>query len=138
MAKLARPVPALEERTQAFWRACRAGRLEFTRCRPCGFLIHPARPICPKCRGRDLDTQQVSGRARLFSFTVNHQPWFPGQEVPYVIALVELVEQPGLRLTTNLVNCPLERVEIGMDLQVVFENVTDEVALPLFAPVEEA
>lgn len=81
-----------------------------------------------------MDVQQVSGRARLFSFTVNHQPWFPGQEVPYVIGLVELVEQPGLRLTTNLVNCPLERVEIGMDLQVVFENVSGEVALPLFEP----
>ena len=138
MKKVARPVPALEERTQAFWRACRAGRLEFARCRPCRFLIHPARPICPKCRGRDLDTKQVSGRARLFSYTVNHQPWFPGQEVPYVIALVELAEQPGLRLTTNLVNCPLERVDIGMELQVVFENVSGEVALPLFEPVEGA
>lgn len=138
MTKQTRPVPALEERTQAFWRACRAGRLEFTHCRPCGYFIHPARPICPKCRGRELETRQVSGRGRLFSYTVNHQAWFPGQEVPYVIALVELVEQTGLRLTTNLVNCPVERTEIGMALQVVFENVTDEVALPLFAPTEDA
>ena len=138
MTKFSRPVPALEERTQAFWRACRAGRLEFTHCRPCGFLIHPSLPICPKCRGRELDTKQVSGRGHLHSYTVNHQPWFPGQEVPYVIALVELAEQAGLRLMTNLVNCPIERAEIGMPLQVVFENVTDEVALPLFEPAEES
>ena len=133
-----RPIPALEPRTQAFWRACRAGRLEFTRCVPCGYFIHPSRPICPRCRGRDLELATVSGRAQLHSFTVNHQRWYPGQEVPYVIGLVELVEQPGLRLMTNVVNCPLERVQIGMRLRVTFENVSDEVALPLFEPEEQA
>ena len=76
----------------------------------------------------------TSGRARLHSFTINHQRWFPGQEVPYVIGLVELVEQVGLRLTTNIINCPPDRVTIGMPLRVVFENVSDEVALPLFEP----
>ncbi len=76
----------------------------------------------------------MSGRARLHSFTVNHQRWYPGQDVPYVIALVELVEQPGLRLMTNIINCPVERVQIGMALRVVFETVSDEVALPLFEP----
>jgi len=76
----------------------------------------------------------VSGRARLHSFTVNHQAWFPGQEVPYVIGLVELVEQPGLRLMTNVIHCPRERLRIDMPLRVVFETVSDEVALPLFEP----
>ncbi len=129
-----RPLPALEPRTQAFWRACRAGRLEFTRCVPCRHFIHPARPICPRCRGRDLEVMAVSGRARLHSFTVNHQRWYPGQEVPYVIGLVELNEQPGLRLMTNIINCAIEDVRIGMALRVVFENVSDEIALPLFEP----
>ncbi len=129
-----RPLPALEPRTQAFWRACRAGRLEFQRCVPCRHFIHPARPICPRCRGRDLEVMAVSGRARLHSFTVNHQRWYPGQEVPYVIGLVELNEQPGLRLMTNIINCAIEDVRIGMALRVVFENVSDEIALPLFEP----
>lgn len=80
----------------------------------------------------------MSGRARLHSFTVNHQRWYPGQEVPYVIGLVELVEQPGLRLMTNIINCPIERVQIGMALCVVFENVSDEVALPLFEPEDRS
>ena len=136
MANFLRPVPALEPRTEAFWRACRAGRLAFTHCVPCHYFIHPSRPICPKCRGRQLDVQEVSGRARLHSYTVNHQRWYPGQEVPYVIGLVELVEQPGLRLMTNIVHCPHERVAIGMPLRVVFENLTDDAALPLFEPEE--
>lgn len=134
MSRFPGPIPALEPRTEAFWRACHAGRLEFTHCIPCDFLIHPSRPICPKCRGRDLDIKQVSGRARLHSYTVNHQRWFPGQEVPYVIGLVELVEQAGLRLMTNVIDCPVEQVKIGMPLMVVFDEVSDEVSLPLFAP----
>jgi uncharacterized OB-fold protein len=68
------------------------------------------------------------------SFTVNHKAWFPGQPVPYVIALVELVEQAGLRLVTNVTNCDLEAVRIGMRLRVVFENLNDDIALPLFEP----
>ena len=133
-----RPAPALEAHTEAFWRACRAGRLEFTHCNSCGWYIHPSRPICPRCRGRELAPVAVSGRARLYSYTINHQRWFPGQPVPYVIGLVELVEQTDLRLMTNIVNCPPERLAIGMPLRVVFEIVNDDIALPLFEPAEEA
>ena len=136
MSLFPRPLPALEPHTEAFWRACRAGRLEFTHCVPCNWLIHPSRPLCPRCRGRDLDVVAVSGRAHLHSYTVNHQAWFPGQPVPYIIGLVELDEQPGLRLTTNIVNCAPEHLAIGMALQVVFETVNDDVALALFEPVE--
>jgi len=64
--------------------------------------------------------------------------WFPGQPVPYVIGLVELIEQDGLRLTTNIVNCPPERLAIGMPLRVTFEILNDDVALPLFEPEEAA
>lgn len=129
-----RPIPALEPLTEPFWRACRAGRLEFVHCKVCDYYVHPPRPICPRCRGRSLDRRPVSGRARLHSYTVNHQRWFPGQEVPYVIGLVELVEQAGLRLTTNIINCPVDRIAIGMPLRVTFETVSDDVALPLFEP----
>jgi len=129
-----RPPPALEPRTAAFWRACRAGRLEMTHCRPCDFVIHPSKPICPRCRGRDLDLRVLSGRGRVHSFTVNHQAWYPGQEVPYVIALIELVEQSGLRLLSNIVECPLDAIHIDMPVRVVFENLSEDIALPLFRP----
>jgi len=133
-----RPLPALEARTEAFWRACRAGRLQLTRCRPCNFLIHPSKPLCPRCRGRDLDTAVLSGRARVHSYTINHKAWYPGQDVPYAIALVELVEQSDLRLMTNIVGCPLERIHIGMPVRVRFEVLNDDIALPLFEPEVEA
>lgn len=132
-----RPLPALEPRTEAFWRACRAGRLELTRCRPCNYFIHPSKPLCPRCRGRDLDTAELSGRGRVYSYTVNHKAWYPGQDVPYAIALVELIEQPGLRLMTNIVECPVERICIGMPVRVRFEILDDDIALPLFVPEGE-
>jgi len=134
MSVFRRPVPALEPETEAFWRACRAGRLEFRRCVACNYFVHPPRPVCPRCRGRELAPTPVSGRGRVFSYTINYQAWFPGQAVPYAIALVEIEEQPGLRLTTNIVNCPLDRIDVGMRVRVVFENLTDEVAVPLFEP----
>jgi hypothetical protein len=74
----------------------------------------------------------VTGRGTVASFTVNHQDW--GLiEPPYVIAIVELVEQPGLRLTTNLVNIEPDAVACGMAVQVHFEQV-DDVWFPLFEP----
>jgi acetyl-CoA acetyltransferase/uncharacterized OB-fold protein len=128
------PLPALEPASEHFWRSCRAGRLEISRCGACGWYVHPPRPICPRCNRGEVAWEPVSGRATLVSYTVNHQPWMPGLDVPYVIGLVELVEQAGLRLTTNLVGCAPDAARIGMPVRVTFRPVSDDVALPLFEP----
>ena len=75
----------------------------------------------------------VSGRATVYSFTVNHQPW-DGTTDPYVIGLVAIDEQPDVRLTTNIVECAVDDVRIGMPVQVVFAD-HDPIYLPLFRPV---
>jgi uncharacterized OB-fold protein len=67
------------------------------------------------------------------TFTVNHQPWFPALPPPYVIAIVELVEQRGLQFLTRLVACAVEDVHIDLAVRVRFEPHGD-VHLPLFAP----
>jgi uncharacterized OB-fold protein len=77
--------------------------------------------------------EATAGRATVLTYTVNHKTWNPAVPVPYVIAIVELPEQPGLRLTTNIVNCPVDRVAIGMSLRVVFEH-HGECYVPLFEP----
>ena len=71
------------------------------------------------------------------TYTVNWQAWYPNFDPPYVVAIVELPEQDGLRLTTNIVGCDPDDVEIGMDVEVVFEEY-DGVWLPLFRPVVAA
>jgi uncharacterized OB-fold protein len=69
----------------------------------------------------------------VFTYTVNHHPFNPAVPVPYLIAIVELVEQHGLRFTTNLVNCASEDAAIGLPVRVVFEQ-HGEVYVPLFEP----
>ena len=58
-------------------------------------------------------------------------------KVPYNIVEVELAEQKGLRLISNLVDCPAESIYIGMPVEVVFDDITDEVTLPKFKPVKQ-
>ena len=128
------PLPAIEPETKAFWEACREGRLAMLRCQACRWIIHPPRPVCSRCRSRDVAQEDLSGRATVVTYTINHQRWMPGLEVPYVIGVVELAEQRGLRLTTNLVNVAPEAVTIGMPVRVLFRKMTDEISLPIFEP----
>jgi len=128
-----RHLPAITVENAFFWRAGKAGVLRFMRCRSCGFYIHPPLPICRVCKSRDVQDEPVSGRGTVLTYTVNRQVWEAGLEAPYVIAIVELAEQRGLRLTTNIVNCQLDEVRIDMPVRVVFEQ-HDDVWLPLFEP----
>tara|TARA_B100001113_G_scaffold211404_1_gene173465 strand:- start:126 stop:410 length:285 start_codon:yes stop_codon:yes gene_type:complete len=78
---------------------------------------------------------KVSGQAVVATFTINRQVWHAGLENPYIVAIVELVEQGGLRLTTNIVNCDIDAVHIGMSVKVLFDH-REDIWLPLFEPVE--
>ncbi|HMC52172.1 MAG TPA: OB-fold domain-containing protein [Acidimicrobiales bacterium] len=128
-----RVLPRVTGENEHFWRGGAAGELRFLRCRDCGQYVHPPAPICPRCLSKDLGPEAVSGRARVATFTVNHQAWYPGLDPPYVIAIVEIEEQPDVRLMTNILNCEVDRVEIGMPVTVTFEQ-HDDVWIPLFEP----
>jgi uncharacterized protein len=127
-----RVLPPTVGPTSFFWTSGSDGKLRFLRCRECGYRLHPPAPICPTCHSRELTPAPVSGLATLYSFTVNQQPW-DGSPRPYVIAIVELPEQEGLRLLTNVVDVDPSDVRIGMALEVVFES-HGAVHLPLFRP----
>jgi uncharacterized OB-fold protein len=127
-----RVLPTTEGPTAFFWTSGADGTLRFLRCRSCSTFVHPPAPVCPSCRGRDLAPDAVSGRATVYSFTVNHQPW-DGVGDHYVIAVVSIDEQPDVRLTTNLVDVEPDDVRIGMPVEVVFED-HHPVHLPVFRP----
>jgi uncharacterized OB-fold protein len=128
-----RILPRVTPDTEFFWTAGAAGRLRFLRCADCGYYNHPPTPVCPRCLSRRLAPAEVSGRATVATYTINHQPWIPGYDPPYVIAIVEIDEQPDVRLMTNVVDCPVDEVYVGMPVEVRFEQ-HDDVWLPLFAP----
>jgi uncharacterized OB-fold protein len=129
-----RLLPEVTPQNEHFWCGGADGELRFLRCGDCRHYVHPPAPLCPECLSRNLAPEAVSGRAVVHTYTVNHQPWIPGFDPPYVVAIVELPEQAGLRLTTNLVRCESEDVAIGMPVRVVFEDLGDGVFLPLFEP----
>jgi uncharacterized OB-fold protein len=134
-----RILPRVHELNRHFWTGGEDGELRFLRCQDDGYYIHPPVFRCPKCLGKNVEPEDVSGRATVLTYSINHQQWMPGPEVPYVVAIVEIVEQEGLRLTTNIVNCEPDDVRIGMPVRVLFEEHADgdeKVWIPLFEPMK--
>ena len=128
------PIPQITDENGAFWTGGRDGELLIVRCTACGFWVHPPSPRCPKCLSNAVAPSAVSGRGTVYSYTINRQAWVPGLEVPFVLAIVELDEQPGLRLMTNLVDCLPEEAEIGMPVAVAFVE-RGEAFVPVFHKV---
>ena len=141
MSETKRPfriLPQLTPENQHYWKGGARGELCFLRCGACLSYVHPPAPLCPDCLSRELTPAAVSGRARLLTWTVNHHPWIPGFDPPYVIAIVEIEEQPGLRITTNLVNATPEELREGLRVRVLFEEREDGIFIPLFEPARDA
>ncbi|TLF98279.1 3-ketoacyl-CoA thiolase [Nocardia cyriacigeorgica] len=129
-----RPLPSITPDTEFFWTSGADGRLRVQECLGCSALIHPPRPACRYCRGDDMGVRVVSGYATLVGFTVNERFSLPGLPPPYVVAQVALEEDPRVRLTTNIVECDHDLLELGRRMEVVFHR-EGAVWLPLFRPV---
>ena len=129
------PVPVADIDSAPFWAGLRRHELAILRCADCRTFVHPPQASCPKCLSLDLAAETVSGRGTVYSFTVVNREFAPGIKPPYVAALVDLVEQDGLRLVTNLINVRIADVRIGMPVRVVFFDIPDEDAsLAFFEP----
>ena len=135
MSEYKGPIPLPTPETRPFWEAARRHELQLRRCRACGRHHFYPRAACPHCLSADLEWRRASGRGTLHTFTVVHrgQRDFP-LPAPYVIAIVELAEGP--RLMTNLVGVAPEPdvIRIGMPVEVTFDDVSPDVALPRFRP----
>jgi uncharacterized OB-fold protein len=129
-----RMAPAVTDLNRAYWTGGSEGKLLIQRCAGCERWVHPPVDRCPACRSSELRAEPVSGRGTVFTFTVNRHPFNPAVPLPYVIALVQLEEQDDLRVTTNIVNCPVDDVTVGMPVQVLFEE-QDGLYVPLFEPL---
>ena len=131
-----RVLPTVDRQNRRFWTSGEEGRLCIERCTDCGAWIHPPTGICSSCHSSPVEPTVVSGRGTIYSFTVNHQPWF-GDIGPYCVVLVDLEEgsaaQP-LRITSNLVGTDPDDVAIGMPVEVFFVR-CDDVWLPQFREI---
>jgi uncharacterized OB-fold protein len=132
-----KPLPEMTPINQPFWDGAKAGKLVMQKCKDCGSWIFCPRPICVECNSDKLEWVEVSGRGKVFSFTVIRE--VVGQalrgfapDIPYVTAWIDLEEGP--RFCSNIVQCPIENVKIGMDVAVVFDDTGDGITLPKFKP----
>lgn len=133
------PVPEPDTITRFHWDAATAGKLVVQRCNSCRMLQYPPDLTCLQCQGEAFDHVEVSGRGTIYSYVVADRPLHAGfvDRVPYVVVLVELVEQPGLRILTNLVGVRTDQpVECGLPVEVDFED-RGGVTMPQFRLVRE-
>ncbi|WP_380806337.1 Zn-ribbon domain-containing OB-fold protein [Sphingobium tyrosinilyticum] len=117
-----------------FWASGADGVLRFLRCDACETFVHPPRPVCPSCLSENVVPSPVPGTGVVESFTINRQKWHPALPVPFVIARVAIDSAPGVILTSNIIDCDPESVDIGDRVEVTFEQAED-VWLPLFRKI---
>jgi uncharacterized OB-fold protein len=134
-AKPSRLRPPLGHDNAWWWEGIERGELLIQRCKACGRLRHPPRPMCGACQSLEWEGVRASGRGTLYSFTVLHHPKVPGYDYPLAVALVELEE--GTRLVANVAGCEPGALRIGMRLVCRIEE-TGGLELPVFYPAERA
>jgi uncharacterized OB-fold protein len=138
MPEYTKPVPVPNMWTKAYWDGAREHKLLITRCAKCGRYTHPPLQACPQCGSEEMRPAPVSGKGTIYSYSIMHQVGNPGfeKELPYAVVIVELAEQKGLYTVSNLRDCPIGQIRIGMPVEVLFEDVTPEVTLPQFRPAK--
>lgn len=135
MSEYNKPLPLIDDDTRPYWEGAKQHQLLLRRCKQCGTHTHLAYD-CPECFSTEMEWVPASGKGSVFSFNVFHQAYHPAfeKEIPYNTAVVELAEGP--LMISNVVGCKNEELYIGMPLEVVFEDVTEEVSLPKFRPAK--
>ena len=132
--RYAKPLPHIDEETRPWWEAAQRHELYIQQCRDCGDRRFHPRTLCTNCMSSRTDWVKCGGRGKVYTFTVTNQNGSAGfrDSLPYVLAWVELDE--GVKLLTNIVDCPPAQVKIDMPVEVVFDDVTPDVTLVKFRP----
>jgi hypothetical protein len=127
-----KPLPHLDEENRWFWEACARHELYLQKCASCSTIRFYPRALCPSCLSSKTEYLRASGRGTVYTFTVTYQNQAAvfRDELPYVMAYVELDEGP--RILTNVVKTPPDAVTIGMPVEVVFEDIDEGLAIPKF------
>ncbi len=132
MSEYQKPLPKPTPTSRPFWEAARLHELSLQRCAACTAYIYYPRARCPHCFSDRLGWERVSGRGKVYSYTVVRRASSRSfADQPYVLAIVELNEGP--RMTTNIVAEP-HNVKVGMPVVVHFDDVTPEHTLVKFKP----
>lgn len=123
------PTPHIDEETREYWEGAGKGKLMVKNCRSCGASHHYPRSICPHCGSDDTVYAESNGKGIIYSFSVMRRV-----QPNYAIAYVT-VEDVGIKMMTNIVNCEFDALEIGQPVKVTFvASETGDVSVPMFEP----
>ena len=133
--KPSKPKPRPAPESSPYWEAAKEHRLALPQCYDCAQFWFPPSRTCPHCLSMNFAFKSVSGRGKVFSFVTFHRVYRPAfaEDVPYVVALVELDEGP--RLLTNILGVSPDEVRCEMAVEVVFDDYDADVSIPKFRPV---
>jgi uncharacterized OB-fold protein len=126
----ARPRPVVNRDNAGFWEGVGRHQLLIQRCGGCGTPRFPWLPGCGACGSPEWDTVEASGDGTVYSYVVMHHPPFPAFDPPYAVGLIELAE--GVRIVSNVIGVPYDKVRIGMPVRLRFERYDEELVLPVF------
>jgi uncharacterized protein len=131
--------PYADELVQPFWDNALQAKLSAAKCQHCGTCHLPPQPYCFSCLCREYEWIELPGTGTIYTFTVIRHPLRPqlADAVPYVSAIIELdgTQGAGARLQANIIDCDPDKIRIGDKVEVVFERVSDTLAVPRFRPM---
>ncbi len=130
------PYPSASAETSGFWEAAADHRLVVQTCDDCGRTRHPPGPVCPSCRSTRAHWAELPGTGSVYTYTVVRQAFIPAlsDRIPYIVVAVDLDEANGVRLVSNLVDADHSQVEIGMRVEVAWEDMGPDLSVPRFRP----
>lgn len=125
-----KPLPRLKGLAGEWYGFAKQHDLRMQRCTNCGTWRHLPREMCAKCGSFDWEWAKVSGKGKIYTFTVTYAPFHPAyfnDPFPYAVVIVELEE--GVRMQTNVVDYDQTKLEIGMPVEVYYDDVNENVTL---------
>ncbi len=127
----AKPLPQPTIDSKPFWDGLKEHRMVLQKCADCGRVRHYPRPVCDACLSMEVEWAEASGRGTVYSWTETHHPFHAGfrGETPYILVTVDLDE--GVRMQSQLIDASIDELHVGLPVEVVYMDATDEVTLPL-------
>jgi len=132
MAEYSKPLPVIETWNAPYWQATKRHEFMAQKCQTCGYVHLPPGPACTNCLSADQDWIRLSGKGTIYSYGIYYQLWHPGftEDIPYNVALIELAEGP--QIISQVVGCRNAELGCGLEVEVMFDDVTPEITLPKF------
>ncbi|QQZ10162.1 Zn-ribbon domain-containing OB-fold protein [Heyndrickxia vini] len=135
----AKPIPVKNQDNHPYWDAADRHELVVQKCQSCGEYAHPPGPSCAKCGSSELSWENFGNdiNGTVYSFIVSYRAFLPGfqDDLPLIIAIVELEDAPQVKIIGNILDCSPKCVEIGMKVKMTWKQLSDDRAIPQWIQV---